>query len=254
MADLPTNYYDDILSASMNGKKKFRLTYRNGTTEEVTIEDISEYDQYGSKFGAGDINKTNQAVNEKFDAEDVVDPMLATVKGFAADAFLTGKTLKKQEDNLTASNGMPFKFGINESGEYGYIVTDEEGADTVHPFKNLVRDTQANAVADTITEGFCAWVNGELIWGTRPAPTTSQTGSVSVGFLGNENWSTTIIFPKQFDVIPTVSATFSWSSNGSHCTGHKITNVTRTGFQITAYGDGNGSQGITGTCTWYARM
>ena len=39
MADLPTNFLDDILSASMNGKKKFRLTYRNGTTEEVTIED-----------------------------------------------------------------------------------------------------------------------------------------------------------------------------------------------------------------------
>lgn len=149
MADLPTNYYDDILSASMNGKKKFRLTYRNGTTEEVTIEDISEYDQYGSKFGAGDINKTNQAVNEKFDAEDVVDPMLTTEKGFAADAFLTGKALKEQEDNLTASNGMPFRFGINEDGEYGYLVTEGEGADTFVPFSGKWKKNIIDSLANT---------------------------------------------------------------------------------------------------------
>ena len=100
MADLPTNYFDDILSESMNGKKKFRLTYRNGTTEEVTIEDISEYDQYGSKFGAGDINKTNQAVNEKFDSDDVVDPKLATEEGFSADAKLTGDALSELNKKL----------------------------------------------------------------------------------------------------------------------------------------------------------
>lgn len=203
MADLPTNYYDDILSVSMNGKKKFRLTYRNGTTEEVTIEDISEYDQYGSKFGAGDINKTNQAVNEKFDAEDVVDPMLATVKGFAADAFLTGKTLKKQEDNLTASNGMPFKFGINESGEYGYIVTDSEGADTFYPFKNLERDTAATAAADQITEGYTAWVNGKLIVGTRPVAPKTLSGEFYRGIgEGVATYKYQIDFNPAFDVIP----------------------------------------------------
>jgi hypothetical protein len=254
MADLPTNYYDDILSASMNGKKKFRLTYRNGTTEEVTIEDISEYDQYGSKFGAGDINKTNQAVNEKFDSDDVVDPMLATVKGFAADAFLTGKELKKQEDNLTASNGMPFKFGINENGEYGYIVTDEEGADTVHPFKNLVRDTQANAVADTITEGFCAWVNGELIWGTRPAPINSQTGTIGIGYMSQDSQTSVVTFEKIFDTIPTVTVSNVFTNNGEYCTGYRITNVTERGFTITFMGTGGGGKGIFGTCTWYARV
>lgn len=213
MADLPTNYYDDILSDSMNGKKKFRLTYRNGTTEEVTIEDISEYDQYGSKFGAGDINKTNQAVNEKLDSEDVVDPMLTTEKGFAADAFLTGKELKEQKENLTASNGMPFKFGINENGEYGHFVTDSEGADAFFPFKNLERDTAATAAAAQITEGYTAWVNGKLVVGTRPAPITVQSGSVTfmvsaAGHSGDivypETTTHLVTFPKTFDKTPTV--------------------------------------------------
>lgn len=96
MADLPTNYLDDILAQSMNGKRKFRITRPDGTFEDVIIEDISEYSQTGSTFGAGDINRTNQAVNEKFDSEDVVDPMLTTEPGFAADAYKT----KLQFDEL----------------------------------------------------------------------------------------------------------------------------------------------------------
>lgn len=247
MADLPTNYYDDILSASMNGKKKFRLTYRNGTTEEVTIEDISEYDQYGSKFGAGDINKTNQAVNEKFDADDVVDPMLTTVKGFAADAFLTGKTLKKQEDNLTASNGMPFKFGVNENGEYGYIVTDEEGADTVHPFKNLERDTQATATAEQLTVGATAWVNGKLITGNRPAPVTAQSGSVTfmVSAGKEESPKTTthlVTFPKVFDKTPSVSIVAGSRQQYMTVT---ATSVNQSSFIINARTTFSGSENIT---------
>ena len=126
MADLHTNYYDDILSASMNGKKKFRLTYRNGTTEEATIEDISEYDQYGSKFGAGDINKTNQAVNEKFDSDDVVDPKLATEEGFSADAKLTGDALSELNKNLGG-----LRFGVDGDGNGGYYKAD----DSFVPFK-----------------------------------------------------------------------------------------------------------------------
>ena len=33
------------------------------------------------------------------------------------------------------ANGTTFKFGVNEKGEYGYIVTDSEGADTFNPFR-----------------------------------------------------------------------------------------------------------------------
>lgn len=100
MADLPTNYLDDILAQSMNGKRKFRITRPDGTFEEVIIEDISEYSQTGSTFGAGDINRTNQAVNEKFDSEDVVDPMLTTEPGFAADAYKTKLQFDEQNKNF----------------------------------------------------------------------------------------------------------------------------------------------------------
>lgn len=109
MAVLPTNYLDDILAASMGGKRRFRITHEDGNTEEVTLEDVSEYEQVGSPFGSGDVNKTNQAVNEKLDSADVVDPALATVLGFAADAKLTGDALgeltKKLQIKITEVSG-----------------------------------------------------------------------------------------------------------------------------------------------------
>ena len=100
MADLSTNYMDDILAESMNGKRKYRITRADGSFEEVTLEDISEYEQRGSVFGAGDINRTNQAVNEKFDSGDVVDPMETTVPGFAADALAVKNHFNEQNKNL----------------------------------------------------------------------------------------------------------------------------------------------------------
>lgn len=60
-----------------------------------------------------------------------------------------GATLVEElQDNLTAADNTPFRFGVNENGEYGYIIKDEAGADTVIPFKhggnnNIVRTLSA---------------------------------------------------------------------------------------------------------------
>lgn len=45
------------------------------------------------------------------------------------------------QSNLTAGN-VPFRFGINSEGKYGYILT-ESGADTVIPFKNGIEFEKA---------------------------------------------------------------------------------------------------------------
>lgn len=135
MADLQTNYLDDILAQSMNGKRKYRITRADGTFEEVTLEDVSEYEQVGSNFGAGDINKTNQAVNEKFDSGDVVDPMLTTEPGFAADAYQTKLQFDAQNKNLSNLGG--FTPVIDETGKITGYKTSVGGADTVFPFSSL---------------------------------------------------------------------------------------------------------------------
>jgi hypothetical protein len=51
------------------------------------------------------------------------------------DGTLTG-AVSELNSNLVASDDTPFRFGVTEDGEYGYITTDEGGADTVVPFKS----------------------------------------------------------------------------------------------------------------------
>lgn len=62
---LKTDYKDDILSSVMGGKRKYEITYENGSKEYATIDDISSYEQIGDIFGAKDINDTNEEVNKK---------------------------------------------------------------------------------------------------------------------------------------------------------------------------------------------
>ena len=50
------------------------------------------------------------------------------------------------DSSLTASDSTPFRFGVNENGEYGYIITDSEGADSVVPFSKI-----NNIFPDTLT-------------------------------------------------------------------------------------------------------
>lgn len=68
---LPINFVDDILAQPMGGKRKFTITDNGDGT--YSIEDVTEYTQIGSDFGASQINQTNQAVNDSCDKADVID-------------------------------------------------------------------------------------------------------------------------------------------------------------------------------------
>ena len=47
------------------------------------------------------------------------------------------KSLKYHiNSNITAADGTLFRFGKNADGQFGYIITDEAGADSVVPFKS----------------------------------------------------------------------------------------------------------------------
>ena len=92
---LKTNYKDDIPISDL---RKYQM--RDNGDGTVSFVDVTEYEQEGDTFGAGDINATNQEVNEKLDSADIVDPALATVLGFAADAKLTGYALGELTKNL----------------------------------------------------------------------------------------------------------------------------------------------------------
>lgn len=87
---LSTNYKDDILNVSTEGKRKYRMNYNEDGT--VSFDDVTPYDQTGSDFGAVDINLTNEAVNQSADAGKIIDdPDTAeatTEKGYMAGVQL----------------------------------------------------------------------------------------------------------------------------------------------------------------------
>ena len=95
---LPTNYKDDILNTSVEGMRRYQMIYNPDNT--VSFKDVTPYDQTGSDFGAGDINATNQAVNESFDKKKLIRDMDAinalTQEGYAPDAL----ALKDVNDSL----------------------------------------------------------------------------------------------------------------------------------------------------------
>lgn len=62
MADLKTNYVDDVLDTTKNQLRKYQQIKNDDGT--VSFVDVTEYTQVGTSFGAKDINDTNAAIND----------------------------------------------------------------------------------------------------------------------------------------------------------------------------------------------
>lgn len=62
MADLKTNYVDDVLDSSKNQLRKYQQIQNDDGT--FSFVDVTEYTTTGTSFGAKDINDTNSKVNE----------------------------------------------------------------------------------------------------------------------------------------------------------------------------------------------
>lgn len=90
---LPTNFVDDILAPSMNKKRKFTITALGDGTYE--IEDVTDYTQTGSDFGAGQINATNKAVNESCDKADVIDGLDDLIANQAGNKIAGAKSINE---------------------------------------------------------------------------------------------------------------------------------------------------------------
>lgn len=61
MADLRTDYKDDILDTSVNTQRKYRMVTNDDGT--VSFVDVTVYTQNGDTFGASEVNKIHAAVN-----------------------------------------------------------------------------------------------------------------------------------------------------------------------------------------------
>lgn len=107
-ANLPVNFKDDILKENMNGKRRFNMIQNSDGT--VSFEDVTDYTQVGSTFGAAQINATNEAVNNAADANKIIDN-LETIKANTQSGYIAGAlAVKELSSNL---GGLVFEFSIN---------------------------------------------------------------------------------------------------------------------------------------------
>lgn len=124
-ATLPTNYQDDVLKSTMNGKRRYSITDNSDGTK--CLEDATQYDKVGSNFGAADMNKTNAAVNAAADASKIIDS-LSTIASTTQAGYMAGAlAVKELNQNL---NG--YKFDVIDG-----IPSYKAGADAAWvPFSN----------------------------------------------------------------------------------------------------------------------
>lgn len=110
MADLKTDYQDDVLNTSSNTKRKYNMTTNADGT--VSFEDMTVYTQEGDTFSAKDINATNEAVNECLksvsDGKTVVAAAI-TEQGVATDSNASFETMAS---NVTAAGTARYNAGV----------------------------------------------------------------------------------------------------------------------------------------------
>ena len=124
---LPVNYKDDVLTSSMDGKRRYRMI--NNTDGTVSFEDATTYTQIGSNFGAANLNATNGAVNAAADASKIIDNV-NDIKANTQAGYITGAKVAKEIISDLGGN----RFGFTADGQPGY---KKAGADTVYPFKGF---------------------------------------------------------------------------------------------------------------------
>jgi len=127
---LPTNFMDDILNESMNGKRRWIITQNDDGT--YTFEDATTYDQLGNTFGQAQVNEMNKAINESVDQARVIDDY-KTLAAVNQNGFVPGaKPVAQLISDLSAmnDNGAITGMDAREDGVYiTYVPAD--GADPV---------------------------------------------------------------------------------------------------------------------------
>lgn len=108
MAELRTDYVDDVLDTSKNTIRKYKQIQNSDGT--VSFVDVTEYLTVGTKFGAKDINditKANNDLNKSLSGKvnSFSDGTYAAVTGLAYDATNKKLGIKVGADTVIPFNG-----------------------------------------------------------------------------------------------------------------------------------------------------
>lgn len=102
---LKTNYKEDVLATSNTKRKYNMITNDDGT---VSFEDVTEYQQTGDNFGAGDVNPICEAVNLASSTLDKLNSNFQIVgQGYVTFVFPAGDDKKGKYQEVTRNILVP---------------------------------------------------------------------------------------------------------------------------------------------------
>nr|DAH34153.1 MAG TPA: hypothetical protein [Caudoviricetes sp.] len=171
---LATDFKDDILAESMDGKRRYRLVANGDGT--YCLEDASVYEQTGSIYGAKQVNEANEAINSSADAAKIIDDIDAvlanTVGGYMAGAMavrgLDGKL--KTVAKTGSYNDLTDKPTIPSGAAANYGVADN---DTTNSAASLVtarvayeHGAEIDSLSERLPDGVGIEWDGTNFYGT----------------------------------------------------------------------------------------
>ena len=140
---LPTNFVDDILAPSMGGKRRYNLIQNDDGA--YSLEDVTDYTQTGSDFGAGQMNATNQAVNDSCDKANVIDNLDDIIANQANGMIAGAKAVATLNADLSEFLN---RCSYSDSGE---IETNETWVDGKRIYRRTYITTDTVSSDNTVT-------------------------------------------------------------------------------------------------------
>ena len=181
MADLKTNYKDDIPAESENEKRRYNVIHNADGT--ITLEDATEYTQKGDDFGSADINATNTRVNE-------IDNSLSEI-----DIRYNSETGSPEWSPRGADTWSPFKSSFAEETKFATYGRLNAGGDTIyftfsHPVLGIKKITWSDG-----NIGLAQFVSSYSVSGNIVILNTSKRGDYG-SFPQNLTISITVVYEK----------------------------------------------------------
>ena len=137
------NYCDGVTSniqTQLNGKAA--SSHGTHVTYGTAAPKVAGTAAVGTSTGLARIDHVHPAQtasNLKFTDGNTAQTKLGAINGITSDLNCEDSTMAASvtavASSLVASDNTVFRFGVDSNGNYGYVITDEAGADTVIPFK-----------------------------------------------------------------------------------------------------------------------
>lgn len=93
---LPTNFVDDVIDATVNDKRRYRMEENPDGT--ISLEDVTTYKRLGTYFGMDQTNNTNGTVNQLIDKTESMEATVGNVNN--KDFILTNQSVVPFENNV----------------------------------------------------------------------------------------------------------------------------------------------------------